>query len=110
MRTFDVSLATRAVEAPTRPVIQITRFFVSQPLGGRMSMRVRSLAVVVLGVAFVASAGVLHGCGGGSSGAKPTPKCLLTSDCETLAPGKGYVCPLGFCVPKCQDSSDCNEA
>jgi hypothetical protein len=49
----------------------------------------------------------LHGCGGGGGGAKPTPTCVLTSDCNKISPGKGLVCALGYCVSMCNESVDC---
>jgi hypothetical protein len=67
-------------------------------------MRNGSLALI-----FIAAlgAGVLHGCGG-SSGPKPTPHCLLNSDCHGANDaGTTLVCALGFCVSPCNDSSDC---
>jgi hypothetical protein len=60
-------------------------------------MRIGSFALVFI-LAF--SAGALHGCGGGS--AKPTPKCVLASDCTG-----DLVCALGFCVAQCAQSKDC---
>jgi hypothetical protein len=33
-----------------------------------------------------------------------------TSDCDTIAPGKGLVCALGFCVSQCNQSVDCTPA
>jgi hypothetical protein len=67
-------------------------------------MRIASLTLVLV-VAVALSA--LHGCGG-SSGAKPTPKCVLNSDCRMGSDaGSTLVCALGFCVSPCNDSGDC---
>jgi hypothetical protein len=66
-----------------------------------MLMRTSSLLALVFVASF--TAGVLHGCGG-SSGAKPTPKCVLGSDCSG-----NLVCALGYCVNACNNGSkDCN--
>jgi Protein of unknown function (DUF1565) len=68
-------------------------------------MRIASLTLVLV-VAVAMSA--LHGCGG-SSGAKPTPKCVLNSDCRMGSDGGStLVCALGFCVSPCNSSEDCS--
>src|ERR1700753_3971919 len=61
-------------------------------------MRISNLALVVI---FAFSVGTVSSCGGSSS-AKPTPKCVLSSE-----GGGNLVCPLGFCVAPCQQSKDC---
>jgi hypothetical protein len=61
-------------------------------------MRIARLSLVFV-LAF--GAGAIHGCGG-SPAAKPTPKCVLASECSG-----NLVCALGFCVSMCQQSKDC---
>src|SRR5450432_1450905 len=94
-----------SVEVPPRPVIQITRSCAVKPLGRSILMPNTSLAVVFI---FAFTAGVLHGCGGGSTGAKATPHCLLNSDCKgKTGAGSDLVCALGYCVSQCAESIDC---
>jgi hypothetical protein len=71
-------------------------------------MRIRSLALVLTcSTVALSLAGLLHGCGGGTT-AKATPHCVLNSDCHGANDaGANLVCALGFCVSPCNDSSDC---
>jgi hypothetical protein len=50
----------------------------------------------------VAVLAALAGCGGGSGRTKPTPRCVLASECPSP-----LACTQGYCVSMCRESRDC---